>query len=79
MGRNTCVCRIVKRPVSVQQTTFRLHLPEQGRGRIGGQDVERRALQPVPLDPGGGPDEDRSLRLSSSACCMQQATRENRA
>ena len=45
------VGRVVARPVAVQESTFRFELTEQRRARVGRQDVERRALQALGLDP----------------------------
>ena len=48
---------VVERPVTVQEPALRLHLTEQRRGRIRGENVERGTLQPVFLDPLSGAGE----------------------
>ncbi len=50
--------RVVEAPVAVEEPPLGLHPPEERRAGIRRQDVERRALEPVRLDPRDGPVED---------------------
>ena len=48
---------VIKSPVAMEQAALRLHLVKQGRGRIGRENVEGRAFQPILFDPLSGARE----------------------
>ena len=58
LGPEDHVRRVIARPVLVQQAPLALHPIEERRSRIGGQDVERGALEPVVFHPRRRPLED---------------------
>ena len=49
---------VVQTPIAVQQTSLRVHLREQWRGRVRGENVEGRAFETVLLDPFRGAGKD---------------------
>src|SRR3981081_4809757 len=53
-----CVTGVIERPDSMKKASFRFHLAEERRSRIGREDVKSGPPQPVLFDPFRGARED---------------------